>query len=47
MLKGEMENKLGYEKHERAAGCDNARNGYSAKTLKTSLGEVPIRVPRD
>ena len=22
-------------------------NGYSSKTLKTSLGEVPIRVPRD
>ena len=24
---------------------DNVRNGYSSKTLKTSLGEVPIRVP--
>ena len=47
MLKGEMKNHLGYEKNERAAGCDNARNGYSEKTLKTSLGEVPIRVPRD
>ena len=29
MLKGEMKNHLGYEKNERAAGCDNARNGYS------------------
>ena len=47
MLKGEMKNHLGYERNERAAGCDNARNGYSEKTLKTSLGEVPIRVPRD
>ena len=47
MLKGEMKNHLGYEKKDRAAGCDNARNGYSEKTLKTSLGEVPIRVPRD
>lgn len=47
MLKGEMENHLGYEKHERVASSDNARNGYSEKTLKTSLGEVPIRVPRD
>ena len=44
MLKGEMKNHLGYERNERAAGCDNARNGYSEKTLKTSLGEVPIRV---
>lgn len=25
MLKGEMENHLGYEKHERATGCDDAR----------------------
>ncbi|SFI19074.1 Transposase, Mutator family [Selenomonas ruminantium] len=46
MLKGEMKNHLGYEKNEHAAGCDNARNGYSEKTLKTSLGEV-LSVPRD
>ena len=47
MLKGEMENHLGHKKHERSEDGDNVRNGYSSKTLKTSLGEVPIRVPRD
>ena len=47
MLKGEMENHLGNKKHERSEDGDNVRNGYSSKTLKTSLGEVPIRVPRD
>ena len=44
MLKGEMENHLGHKKHERSEDGDNVRNGYSSKTLKTSLGEVPIRV---
>ena len=42
-----MENHLGHKKHERSEDGDNVRNGYSSKTLKTSLGEVPIRVPRD
>lgn len=46
ILKGEMENHLGHKKHERSEDGDNVRNGYSSKTLKTSLGEVPIRVPR-
>ena len=35
VLNGEMQNH------------SNSRNGYSQKTLKTSLGEVPIRIPRD
>ena len=46
-LKGEMQNHLGYANHERTDSSGNARNGYSEKTLKTTLGEVPIRVPRD
>lgn len=47
VLKGEMQNHLGYEKNGHLEDSTNARNGYSQKTLKTSLGEVPIRVPRD
>ena len=46
-LKGEMQNHLGYANHERTISSGNARNGYSEKTLKTTLGEVPIHVPRD
>ena len=42
-----LENHLGHKKHERYEDGDNVRNGYSSKTLKTSMGEVPIRVPRD
>lgn len=46
-LKGEMQNHLGYADHEHTVSGGNARNGYSEKTLKTTLGEVPIHVPRD
>ena len=47
VLKGEMQNHLGYEKNGHLEESTNARNGYSQKTLKTSLSEVPIRVLRD
>lgn len=47
VLKGEMQNHLGYEKNGHSEDSTNTLNGYSQKTLKTSLGEVLIRVPRD
>lgn len=48
MLKGEMDNHLGYDAHDHGAkDTDNRRNGHSTKRLKTSAGEVPIKVPRD
>ena len=47
-LQGEMDNHLGYANHERTnQESSNSRNGFSNKKLKTSVGEVPIRVPRD
>lgn len=47
-LQGEMDNHLGYANHERTnSDSSNSRNGFSGKKLKTSMGEVPIRVPRD
>jgi putative transposase len=45
-LEVEMDEHLGYEKHERA-GTSNARNGHTEKTVRTELGEVRIDVPRD
>ncbi|NLP02608.1 MAG: hypothetical protein GX089_08950, partial [Fibrobacter sp.] len=43
---GELENDLGYSKWDyREKGTTNSRNGYSEKTLKSSLGEIPIKVP--
>ena len=48
MLKGEMEEHLGYKKHEKLEKkSGNSRNGYSPKTLKTNIGNIPLDVPRD
>jgi len=48
MLESEMEEHLGYEKHEYLGNnSGNSRNGYGKKTLKTELGETEIIVPRD
>ena len=53
VMEAELEEKLGYEKSERmtenaeSGHIKNYRNGYSKKTVKTQLGEVDIKVPRD
>jgi putative transposase len=47
-LEGELEEELGYSKYDyRNKDTDNSRNGYSEKTLKSSLGDIEISVPRD
>ena len=48
MLQGEMNSHLGYSNNERGdKETPNRRNGYTKKTLKTTVGDVPIEVPRD
>ena len=48
MLKGEMTDHLGYEKHSKEGdNTGNSRNGDYQKTLKTNLGEITVNVPRD
>ena len=47
-LDAELESELGYSKYDtRNKKTDNSRNGYSAKTVQGSMGEVTIDVPRD
>jgi transposase-like protein len=47
-LEGELEDELGYEKYDvENKETDNSRNGYGDKRLKTSYGEVGIKIPRD
>ncbi|RNC62736.1 MAG: hypothetical protein AWM53_02095 [Candidatus Dichloromethanomonas elyunquensis] len=47
-LEAEMEDELGYSKYDyRNKETDNSRNGYSEKTIKTSLGDMDISIPRD
>lgn len=47
-LEGEMDDHLGYSKHEKAGnGSGNSRNGKVRKRLKSELGELMIDTPRD
>ena len=46
----ELDEELGRERCQRAQTSEtrpNYRNGYSKKTVKTQLGQVDIKVPRD
>ena len=51
VMEVEMDEELGRERCQRAADPENTtpnyRNGYSQKTVKTQLGEIDIKVPRD
>ena len=48
MLQGEMDGHLGYGSNERGSkGSANRRNGYTEKTVKSSMGDIAIRTPRD
>lgn len=53
VMESELDIELGYEKSERVSENDNAdlsknyRNGYSKKTVKTQLGEIDVKIPRD
>ncbi len=43
MLKAEMDEHLGYKKHDPVGkNTGNSRNGSSGKTLKTDIGDIPL-----
>jgi transposase-like protein len=49
MLKAELDEHLGYEKHSpQGHHSGNSRNGYSKKKVKTeSIGDMVLNIPRD
>lgn len=48
MLESELDEELGYEKHEKTeVAKENYRNGYKSKKLKSTMGELEIAVPQD
>lgn len=48
MLEAELEDSLGYSKYDYAnKETENRRNGYSKKNLTSTMGDLPIDVPRD
>ena len=43
-----MDEKLGYSKYDyKNKETDDSRNGYSRKTVTSSLGEIGLDIPRD
>lgn len=47
-LEGELEDELGYSKYDyRNKDTTNSRNGFSKKTLESSMGSFEIDIPRD
>ena len=53
VMEAELEEKLGYEKSQRMSDINennahkNYRNGYSKKSVKTQIGEVDVKIPRE
>ncbi|BBE30376.1 IS256 family transposase [Tepiditoga spiralis] len=48
MLEAELEDELGYGKYDKEnKKTDNSRNGYSSKRVRTSVGEMELKIPRD
>jgi len=45
-LNAELDDHLGYSKHEKAC-TNNSRNGYSSKTIQTEEGQFELNTPRD
>ena len=48
MLEAEMDAKLGYSKYDyKNKDTDDSRNGYSHKTVTSSMGDIRLDIPRD
>lgn len=48
MLEAEMDDKLGYSKYDyKNKETDDSRNGFSKKTVTSSLGDIELDIPRD
>ena len=48
MLEAEMDEKLGYSRYDyKNKETDDSRNGYSPKTVTSSMGPIELDVPRD
>lgn len=48
MLEAEMDQKLGYSKYDyQNKVTDDSRNGYSKKTVTSSMGPIDLDIPRD
>lgn len=47
-LEAELDEALGYSKYDKSEKTSsNSRNGFSKKTVKTELGPIELKIPRD
>ena len=47
-LEAELSEELGYSRYDwRNKKTNNSRNGHTKKTVKTSGGEIELKIPRD
>ena len=46
MLETELEERM-EDREEEKPEYHDSRNGYKPKTLRSSMGEIPIQVPQD
>ena len=48
LLEAEMDELLGYSKYDyKNKDTDDSRNGYSKKTVTSTMGNIPLDIPRD
>ena len=48
MLEAEMDDHFGYSKYDyKNKETDDSRNGYSPKTVTSSMGTIDLDIPRD
>lgn len=48
MLEAEMDDHIGYSKYDyKNKETDDSRNGYSPKTVTSSMGSINLDIPRD
>lgn len=46
LLESELDEELGYEKYDKSEKT-NYRNGHSRKTVRSDVGEIDLKIPRD
>ncbi|WP_288298778.1 transposase [uncultured Megasphaera sp.] len=47
LLEAEMDEQLGYSKYDyKNKDTDDTRNGYSKKTVTSTMGNIPLDIPR-
>ena len=47
LLASELDEELGYDRYDNEGEKSNYRNGHSKKTVRSDVGEIDLKIPRD